>query len=60
MQEAWERLDNGEEDLHWDYDLCNLQSDINSTEVEGLINSEQAWYLREKYLRMARTNPDDL
>lgn len=60
MQEAWERLDKGEDDLHWDCDFCNVQSDINSAEVEGLISSEQAWYLREKYLRMARPNLDDL
>lgn len=27
-----------------------LQSDINVAEVEGYITSNQAWYLREKYL----------
>lgn len=60
MKEAWQRIDNGEDYLHWDCDFCNLQSDINSAEVEGLISSEQAWYLREKYLRMARSDLDDL
>ncbi len=60
MKSAWDKLDNGEDDLHWDCDFCNLQSDINSAEVEGMINSEQAWYLREKYLRMIRPNPDDI
>lgn len=29
---------------------CELQSDINVAEVEQLITSSQAWYLREKYL----------
>lgn len=29
---------------------CELQSDINVCEVENLITSEQAWYLRNKYL----------
>ena len=60
MKEAWQRIDNGEDYLHWDCDFCNLQSDINSAEVEGMISSEQAWHLREKYLRMTRPNPDDL
>ena len=38
----------------WDCDYCNLQSDINSAEVNQIISPEQAWYLREKYLRMER------
>lgn len=59
MKEAWEKVDGGEDYLHWDCDFCNLQSDINSAEVEGMINSQQAWYLREKYLRLVRINPDD-
>lgn len=29
---------------------CELQSDINVAETEDLITSDQAWYLREKYL----------
>lgn len=33
---------------------CELQSDINVAEVENLITSEQAWYLREKYLGLRR------
>lgn len=60
MKSAWEKLDNGEDYLRWDCDFCNLQSDINSAEVEGMISSEQAWYLREKYLRIKRPDPDDL
>lgn len=33
-------------------DWCVLNSNINIFEVEGIISSEQAWYLREKYLGM--------
>ena len=54
MTDAWHKLDNGQEYLRWDCDYCNLQSDINSAEVNQLISTEQAWYLREKYLRMER------
>ena len=54
MQAAWDRLDRGEKDLRWDCDYCNLQADINNAEVNQVISSEQAWYLREKYLRMER------
>ena len=52
MAEAWKKLDAGEEYLRWDCDYCSLQSDINSAEVNLRISTEQAWYLREKYLRM--------
>lgn len=55
MQNAWEKLDAGIRYMEWDCDYCNLQSDINSAEVEEEITPEQAWYLREKYLRMKRT-----
>lgn len=54
MKAAWRRIDNGEKYLRWDCDYCNLQSDINNAEVNLLISEEQAWYLREKYLRMER------
>lgn len=54
MQSAWEKLDRGEKYLRWDGDYCNLQTDINNAEVNQIISSEQAWYLREKYLRMER------
>ena len=55
MKAAWQKIDNGESYLHWDCDYCNLQSDINSAEVNQLISVEQAWYLREQYLRVERT-----
>lgn len=54
MIDAWRKLDNGIEYLRWDCDYCNLQSDINSAEVNQLISEEQAWFLREKYLRLER------
>ena len=47
-----DQLDRGEKDLRWDCDYCNLQTDINNAEVNQVISSEQAWYLRERYLRM--------
>ncbi len=54
MKAAWKKLDAGERYLRWDCDYCNLQSDINTAEVNHLISSEQAWYLREVYLRIER------
>lgn len=46
--------------MDWDWDWCNLQSNINSAEVNGEISSEQAWYLREKYLRIERRSDEIL
>lgn len=54
MKEAWRKIDSGEKYDHWDCDFCLLQSDINNAEVNGVISSEAAWYLREKYLRIER------
>ena len=54
MKRAWEAEDNGANDLHFDAYYCELQADINSAEVKGEISSEQAWYLRETYLRIQR------
>lgn len=55
MKAAWDKLDNGEVYVQWDCDWCSLQSDINVAEVEQMITPEQAWYLREKYLRLERS-----
>ena len=52
MQKSWEIEDAGGKDLHWDIAWCDLSADINSAETEQEITSEQAWYLRHKYLRM--------
>ena len=54
MQKSWAIIDSGSRDPHWDIHWCNLNADINSAEVERIISPEQAWYLREKYLRMER------
>lgn len=54
MKRSWEIVDSGTKDYHWDICWCELNADINSAEVENLISSEQAWYLRRKYLRMER------
>ena len=54
MKKSWEIVDSGKRDNHWDIYWCELNADINSAEVENLISSEQAWYLRRKYLRMER------
>ena len=54
MQKSWAIIDGGNRDPHWDIYWCNLNADINSAEVERIISPEQAWYLREKYLRMER------
>ena len=40
--------------LHWDCDYFALQSDINCAEVDGLITTDLAWNLREKYLRLRK------
>ncbi len=56
MKDSWSILDAGETDLHWDIWWCNLNADINIAELDGSITSEQAWHLREKYLRMEREN----
>lgn len=56
MEKSWAIKDSGAIDTHWDLFWCELNADINSAEVDGLISSEQAWYLREKYLRMQRSD----
>ena len=54
MKASWARIDRGERDNLWDCYYCELQSSINMAEVENMIDESQAWYLREKYLRMER------
>lgn len=54
MIASWAIVDSGKKDYHWDMIWCELNADINSAEVNQEISSEQAWYLREKYLRMKR------
>ena len=54
MKASWEILDRGEKDYQWDLNWCELNADINAAEVEQEISNDQAWYLREKYLRIKR------
>ena len=57
MEGAWAKVDEGEDCPSWDCFFCELQSSINSAEVNGIIRSEAAWHLRKKYLRMERPAP---
>lgn len=54
MQASWKIVDSGKRDLHWDLVWCELNADINCAETEQEISSDQAWYLRRKYLRMEK------
>ena len=56
MKKTWKILDSGTRTNTWDLYWCELNADINSAEVENLISSKQAWYLRHKYLRMEKTD----
>lgn len=51
---SWEEIDSGQEDSSLGDNFCWLYSDINNAEVNGYISSQQAWYLRDKYLRLNR------
>lgn len=55
MKNVWTILDAGGRHPYWDCHYCELQADINCAEVDGEISSDQAWYLREKYLRIERS-----
>ena len=54
MKKSWEILDSGKRDLQWDLCWCELYADINSAEVDGVISTEQADYLRSVYLRIRK------
>lgn len=53
-KDALKKQENGVVVTLMDCYYCELQSDINSAEVNNIISSEQAWYLREKYLGLQR------
>lgn len=55
MIQSWQIIDSGGSDNYWDLYWCELNADINSAEIEQEITADQAWYLREKYLRMKRS-----
>lgn len=54
MCASWAIEDSGKKDYHWDIAWSELNADINAAEAGQEISPEQAWYLREKYLRMKR------
>ena len=54
FKDALEKQQNGVAVTLMDCYYCELQSDINSAEVNNIISSEQAWFLREKYLGLVR------
>lgn len=54
MIASWKVVDNGKKDYRWDMYWSELNADINSAEVGQEISTEQAWYLRESYLRIKR------
>lgn len=50
MKDTLEKIEKGNIPSDWDCNYCELQSDINAAEVEDMKSSEQAAYLRSKYL----------
>lgn len=56
MIASWKMIDSGKIDYHWDMYWSELNADINSAEVGQEISADQAWYLRENYLRMERND----
>ena len=48
------RKETDENYCRFDCDYCQLQSAINCAEVDNEISSDQAWYLREKYLGLSK------
>ena len=50
MKDTLKEIEKGNMPNDFDSNFCELQSDINAAEVEDMITSEQAAYLRSKYL----------
>ncbi len=50
MKDTLKEIEKGNKTNDLDSNYCELQSDINAAEVENMISSEQAAYLRSKYL----------
>ena len=53
LSESIDTYQNGKDSSLWDCLYCELQSDINVAEQEQLITTEQAWFLRKKYLEIS-------
>lgn len=51
MTDSWNKIDAGIFDINADMNWDELYSSINMAEVEQLITTDQAMYLRRKYLR---------
>ena len=54
VKKAFDLNDNSKLPHDWDCLIGELNADINCAEVDGDISTEQAWYLREKYLGMSK------
>ena len=54
LTESIDEYNKGKDSSVWDCLYCQLQADINVAEQENLISSDQAWYLREKYLGLKK------
>lgn len=52
MSAAWQVIDKGEKDYHWDLIWCELNAEINLSELQGIITAEQAQFIRKEYLRI--------
>ena len=52
MSAAWQVIDKGEQDYRWDLIWCELNAEINLSELQGIITAEQAQFLRKEYLRI--------
>ena len=52
MSASWQVIDNGGMDYHWDLIWCELNAEINLSELQGIITAEQAHFLRKEYLRI--------
>ena len=50
LKQSIKNLQENMDTILWDIYYGTLQSDINAAEVNGNITSNQAWYLRKKYL----------
>lgn len=50
LKESIRNLQENTNTMLWDIYYGTLQSDINAAEVNAQITSNQAWYLRKKYL----------
>lgn len=60
LRESIVTYGNGKNSSIWNCLYCELQSDINVAEQEQLIATEQAWFLRKKYLGLSNNQEMDI